>query len=506
MLFRSIKVFISILVDIFSKLIPGIVKLLKLFKNPASFVTDIISQKMGDGFSIYSKEAFAAFGAAKNVRDVGRPSDKVNELKELFRNSPLSNHVFVDKKGRYKFLLDGVAMLPFEIFGIKIPFGMELNLPNTGKEIKLIFDADLPTSKTQNIQEFLRPGLKQFKGGGSSGVGSPLSVSDLKDSGSSQQLNQNYPGENKGNLNDWEIIDIKYSTGEYINGIDYNYIYINQDAENTLNKIDSLLSSDPTFSGTASNLAMELLDSAIEQDPTNAALLNKKKDLKAMLKGMTDISQPLLKMLLGLVTLPIKIIAGIIEWIMDFFKSLTNPLTLPAKMAEFLSFSWIMKFFTPTGILDLAGVKFNPSKITEWIGKVNTPGLIPDDFEIADLSEFLSMPFMPKLPTYTAKQLREHPERPFKIFWPFICMIESFINGIIDFIWSILGIEAIIPAPHIKLCNKSKDPGMMEANNLMGILRENDIIFCFEKTIKRFTHIQILTKFGIGYVWSESIL
>ncbi len=43
-------------------------------------------------------------------------------------------------------------------------------------------------------------------------------------------------------------------------------------------------------------------------------------------------------------------------------------------------------------------------------------------------------------------------------------------------------------------------------NNLMGILRENDIIFCFEKTIKRFTHIQILTKFGIGYVWSESIL
>ena len=44
----AIKVFISMLVDVFSKLIPAIVKLLKLFSNPASFVTDIIAEKMGE--------------------------------------------------------------------------------------------------------------------------------------------------------------------------------------------------------------------------------------------------------------------------------------------------------------------------------------------------------------------------------------------------------------------------------------------------------------------------
>ncbi len=33
-----------------------------------------------------------------------------------------------------------------------------------------------------------------------------------------------------------------------------------------------------------------------------------------------------------------------------------------------------------------------------------------------------------------------------------MCFIEKIINGFIDFIWSLLGIEVIIPPPHIKLC------------------------------------------------------
>jgi hypothetical protein len=80
------------------------------------------------------------------------------------------------------------------------------------------------------------------------------------------------------------------------------------------------------------------------------------------------------------------------------------------------------------------------------------------------------MPFMPKLPTYTSRQFREMPDRPFKLFWPFICMIEKIINGIIDFIWSTLGIEAIIPPPHIKLCSKSKDPGQIDADDLNKLI------------------------------------
>ena len=545
----AIKVFVSMLVDVFAKLIPAIKKLLELFKNPASFVVEIIKEKMGEGFSIFSKESFGTFEAASKVaKSKGGPgpitggggvppvvgdttssagvaagsaagaagsaatkaSELSSQLKDIFKNSPLHNHVFVDTKGRFKFLLDGVAMLPLEILGKKIPFGMEMNLAGIAESkppIKLIFTADLPNSKAKNMQQFLKGSLKDYKGPGSDGI-APLSVSDLKDVAKPQDLDKNYPGDGKVNPNDespYEIIDIKYSTGSFINGVNYNYIYIDLETENLLKSVDDIIATNPDLmTSLDAQVLLEKLNNAIKNDPNNEALKSKKKDLKKKLAALNDSSQPLLKMLLGLVTLPIKIIAGIIEWLMDFFKSLANPMTLPAKMAEFLSFSWIMKFFTPKGILELAGIKFNPDKIAEWLSKATIPNpkpptdipdapsipngkdlpsdqlyndaapkgkfSIPDDFDLANLDEFLSMPFMPKLPTYTARQFREMPDRPFKLFWPFICMIEKIINGIIDFIWSTLGIEAIIPPPHIKLCSKSKDPGQMDADELNKLL------------------------------------
>jgi hypothetical protein len=73
---------------------------------------------------------------------------------------------------------------------------------------------------------------------------------------------------------------------------------------------------------------------------------------------------------------------------------------------------------------------------------------------------------MPKLPTYTARQFRENLVKPVRLILPILCLIEKVINGIIDFIWSTLGIEALIPAPHIKLCSKSPDPDL---NDLVKI-------------------------------------
>jgi len=57
----AITVFIKMLVKIFSKLIPSIMKLLKLFGNPMSFLTDIIIEKLGESFSIFSPEAKKKF-------------------------------------------------------------------------------------------------------------------------------------------------------------------------------------------------------------------------------------------------------------------------------------------------------------------------------------------------------------------------------------------------------------------------------------------------------------
>lgn len=503
----AIKVFISMLVDIFSKLIPAITKLIKLFKNPASFVTEIIKEKMGDGFSIFSKDSFKKFEDAKTLSDKlknEKPDEKRRQLESHFKDSPLKDHVYVDFKGNYKFLLDGVAMLPFSIFGLQLPFGMDMNFSNIpGTPINLIFKGDLLKSKTKNIQQFLKPPVKDFSQlPGANGLASPLNVSDLKNAGKQSPLDKNIPGFNKSNPNNFEVTDIKYSTGIYINGIDYNYIYITDDQSRVIKEVDEILEKNPDLTvGNAAKEAMDKLNDELKKDPTNQALKDKIKDLKNKLKGQMDSAQPLLKMLLGLVTLPIKIIGGIIEWLLDFFKSLANPLTLPAKMVELLSFSWVMKFFTPKGLLELAGVKFKPEKIAEWCALVNVPApkipgekpkipegidlpsdlpyndatnlgkyLIPDQYEIADLNEFLSMPFMPVLPKYTARQLRENCKFPFKLFWPFICFFEKVINGIIDFIWSILGIEAIIPAPHIKLCSKSNDPGQMDADELMKVL------------------------------------
>ena len=340
-------------------------------------------------------------------------------------------------------------MLPFEIFGLKIPFGMELNFTdNPNNPFKLIYESDLPNSKVKNLQDFLKPSLKKYKGTGSNGVGSPISLADLKNQTSEPIIDNSYPG---------EIINIKYSTGTYINGVNYNYVYINQDTEKLSAQVNNLETNGQT------PLAIEKLRDAIKDDPSNQSLIDKLKDLLKI--GLTDNSQPILKMMLGLVTLPIKILAGIIQYIMDFFKSLTNPLTLPTKMIEFLSFSWLMEFFTPKGLLGLAGIKFNPTLISDWISSPKEMNLDP-----ADLSEFFSAPFLPKLPTYNIKQIKTNPELPFRQFWPFMCLIEKIINGIIDFIWSTLGLEAILKAPHIKLCSKAKEPGLIEATDLMKVL------------------------------------
>ena len=500
------KVFLSFVVDIVTKLIPQITKLISLFSNPASFVVEILKEKMGEGFSIFSKDSFKAFDSAKKEKDKmkdKKPSERSRNIKDIFKNSPISNHVFVNKKGDYKFLLDGLALLPFSIFGKDLPFGMDMNfdkLPN-GTPINLIFKDGLDKVKSKNIQDFLKPKIKDFKGTGANGLASGLNLSELK-SFKDDPIYKSTKDKGKSNPNDnFDILDIKYSTGSFINGVDYNYVYVGEDTNNLLNEANNILQTpDESVDLEKAQKKLDDLDNALKKDPTNKALKDMIAKLKAKFRGLNDNSQPLLKMLLGFVTLPIKIIGGIVKWLMDFFKSLTNPLTLPAKIVELLSFSWLMKFFTPLGILELAGVKFEPKKLAEWCALVKVPNpkppnvappipegfnlptelyykdaspkgkfLIPDDYEIADLNQVISMPFMPKLPTYTARQYRENCVRPVKLISPFLCLFEKIINGIIDFIWSTLGIEALIPAPHIKLCSKSPDP---DINDMLKLKKE----------------------------------
>jgi hypothetical protein len=497
----AITVFIKLLIKIFSKLIPSINRLMKLFQNPLSFITDIIAEKLGDSFTFLSQMSFKKF---ESVTELSKKRDDilnsegassyVNRIKNQFKDSPLKNYMFVNnfgtnkisKKsknpsnknkppilkevnglGDFKCILDGVGYIPFSIFGKDLDFGMELkfdNLINKKPPLKLLFNGSKKSKdinskdKTNNISsgdksnsELTNP--NQFANGNVSG-GTPV--------------NTKTTGKNTNTEDVYQIVSTWYSTGEFINGVDYNYIYITQDNEQLLKEVEMLESTD---NPNDILLAKEKLEEAIKKNPNDESLKSKLKDIKVKLFDISANTQPILKLILSLVTLPIKVISDVVKYIMDFFKSLTNPLTLPVKIAEFLSFKWIMDFFTPKGILDILGIKFKPELISQWIGMATMKGptskvkksgfLFEDDYELADLSKFFSAPFISPLPTYTAGHFRDmiklKSKFPFKLFFPTLCFIEKIVNGFIDFVWSTLGIEILIKPPHIKLCSTS-DP------------------------------------------------
>ena len=566
----AIKVFISLLTEIFSKLIPSIKRLLKLLQDPRSFITDIVTEKLGEVFSFLGPEAFDAFknaqklaapstpgtgGVGANFNTPSNPTGKLDEKKskklkkieEHFKKSKMNGVVFVYQDTlKYKSVLDGIGTIPFEMFGKDLGFGLELNtssLPNP--PIKLVFPQNITTSKLksqlndaadlfnegQNVKGEILDNLAKAK----SNVGSLSKQNKLPDG---TQLN----------ANDYKILDIKYSTGEFINGVDYNYVYITKDVENLLAEADEL-----TAKGTEEDLekAKERLEAAQKLDPDNQLIEDKLKELQKSKSIFDKNLQPLLKFILGFVSLPIQIVSKIIQAIMDFFKSLTNPIKLPSAIAKFLSFQWILEFFIPPGpplpgLFKAINIKFRPELLASWIALINIPNptklvesmnqkiaeagglasslsngvpsananagntnsksqnkknitkeyadklkvspkpiasaafpwpmpvpkgehFIPDDFEIADLSKFYSCPFMAKLPTYTARQLRATPKNPISVMLPSLCLIEKIINSIIDFFWSVLGIEAIIKPPHIKIC-RSIDPKTVQPEDLVKIM------------------------------------
>ena len=160
-------------------------------------------------------------------------------------------------------------------------------------------------------------------------------------------------------------------------------------------------------------------------------------------------TQPILEFLLNLVTFPLNIIKSIIEYILNFFKSLGNPFSLPSDIVDFISFKWILNFFDPLTLLGILGINFDIIKFGSWISSLDT---YPDD-HLFDLSEIISMPFMPKLFTVNKTQLLSLEKTPMQLLKAIICLIADIINAFIDFIWDLMGLTPVIPPPHVNLCN-----------------------------------------------------
>ena len=514
------KIVIELIVELGAKLFPAINKLINLIKNPASFVIEIIKSKLEESFSIFNPDVTKIMTDIFNFKTrVDRLKDKIKdrpddvdvriekrdlvaEMKKYVRSSKLSNFVHVDTEGQFKFLLDGPALIGF--FGLL--FGMELNISgafNGGIPIKPIFSAN---PSPGNLDSFLNK--FNLDKNNSNNIQNPnesqeKEITDNKnqadiDSKVLKYLDLNKPDETKvnkvvtknGKQEYYEEVSITYSTGRKIEGIDYEYIYINQSTDNLIREADELITKNSEIDITEDGkdplnnyqLAIEKYQSAYDLVGDEQTSLKKllKEKIKALKGKINLLSQPLLKLILGIVTLPLKIVFSIIKWILDFFKKLVNPIEFPKLIAEFLSFKWIMTFFTPKGLLEMAGIKFNPEKLIEWCIAVNVKNpiantgiytseyLIPDDYLIADLSEFLNVGFWVKLPTYNAKQFRDLCLRPFRLFTAILCLIERIINSIIMLIWSILGITAVIPPPLIKLCDKI--PENVEPKDLRDLI------------------------------------
>ncbi len=503
------KVMVELVIELAVKLFPAINKLIALLKNPASFVTEIIKAKLEDHFIIFNPRVTSLMSDISSlslkVKNAQSEDDKyyaLKDMKKFVKGSELGNYIYVDEKGDFKFLLDGPAVIGF----FSLVFGLDLNLTKAfsgGVPIKPIFAEGLSNSFLDKFEKVDNSMFRKVNNlGDTFGQSDDKTKRDLKDKVISNlditkpdRVEKNKIVSKNGEQEYYEEVSITYSTGKFIKDVDYKYIYLNQNIEKLIRDADNLINNP----GTASNpldvyqeasekyqQAYDMIDpNDKEKDSLKKLLLDKIKDLKGKIN---IISNPLFKFILGIVTLPLKVIFSIIKWLIDFFKKLTNPIKFPGLMAEFLSFQWIMQFFTPKGLLEIAGIKFKPEKLVEWCVAVNVKNplfgtvagmsqyLIPDDYIIADLNEFLSVGFEVKLPIYTAKQYRDLCLRPFRLFNVFFCLIEKLINAFIMLIWSVMGITAVIPPPLLKLCKRIPDPLDEDATPNMPIQDLQDLI------------------------------
>jgi hypothetical protein len=419
--------------------------------------------------------------AGKLEKTLNKKNDLVNKLKDKFKKSILANYVHVDDNLDFIFPPGGAATVPFSLFGKDLSFGASLELNNVPKKppVKLIFPSGLggifknvqfltskskPKPVTPVVQPTIADIIKQETNNIKTNVKDTISTDDKSLPYKNTLFNQNVSDNVQVKFLDGTTKTIPSSSlQEFVdtNKDKYDFIYVTEYVDGVLREVDELIKT-----GTPESLAIaqEKLDAAKTKslvntpkdlaNASNSAIDDKIKELNDKNSNLVKNTQPLLKTLLGFITFPIKIIADIIKWLMDFFMSLTNPMTLASKMKEFLSFKWILQFFTPTGILAIFGLKFQPLVLIPYAAsaaaaKGKFGGSVAG---MADMSKYINLGFIPTLPTYSADQYKNLLKgvQPFRLLTIFQ-MMEKFINGVIDFIWSLFGIEALIPAPHINM-------------------------------------------------------
>lgn len=410
----AIKPFIKLMTGIFVKLLPSVNSLLQIFTNPASFITTPVTEKLGNEFEFLSPEFLKEFNALVATAALA------DKLKAYNKSVLLKKYISLDADGKPRFILDGAALI--ELFGIK--FGLEIK----DVLLKLVFSGGA-SALQQNFNSLFNLNTSNVS----------QTANGIINSNFTQQVNN--PNTTTFTGQQYETVSIEYSTGVKLDNVNYQYIYITEyvagllkageDAEK-LNTPDSL------------NEAMMNYLLAYSSDSKNKLIQDKIRNLANKLKKL---SEPILSFILGIVTLPIKLVKSIIDYIKSFFESLTNPAEIPSKIAEFISFKWFVKFFDVDNILGLAGIKLDIAAFNKIINDL--PNL-PPDYEI-DLNQVIAAPFLPPFPIYKASQFKAVFKLPCELINSILRLFESVVNGIIEFIWSLINLQELIPLPVLNL-------------------------------------------------------
>lgn len=391
--FGSIPGFLKVIIKIATKLLPQIQDVLKLISNPFKIIMDQIFGKLEVNFDNFSSDFLGRFSQISNITDKYK-------RKLIIENDPLlSKYVSVDEDYNYKFVFDGFAII--DLFG----FGFGIDLKNFVPKL------NLTSAKGSNGQSI------------KSDTNTPINNRSSDSINGSQVEDVNCLTNDEKKIKDTKINELINKASELINlaNIDFNLPDLNL--------------------GTDALIKMKL---AQIFDPNNIPLGESAQELKNKLNINT---QPLIDFLIGLVSMPLKIVVGIVNYILDFFKSLTNPMTLAPKLIEFLSFKWFLDFFKPSTILELIGIKINPKLMTEFLNDAKNSKDLTKKY---NLSEVFSVPFMPKLPVVNKEELETLKDKPLQMITSFLYLIEEIINSIICFLWDLLNLDLLL-GPCIKV-------------------------------------------------------
>jgi hypothetical protein len=502
-----IRKFIRIVIKIATKLVPAIQTFINLIKNPPQALTDIIIAKLGDDFGtevpkfkFYSKEFMTQLSQVKKYaeqlknsqNDPEKKQEAKDELKMFLSTSLLKNYVFISDKGQGRFVLDGAATL--KLFGDapmlkslpSIVFGIETNLgslisPEPQMPFKLIFGLNRMKSGTQKK-------LPDFLGVTSDNLSKDIKEASLYNANFAPVLTfKNKTATEAGGISSIEETSTVYSTGTFKESVLYEYFYLSEEVNRLVKEATEL---EELGDNSSLSKALDKLQEALKIDPNNGFIKGKIDILKKSQKNFS--TQPILDFILNLVGLPLKVIFGIITYIMNFFKSLSNPFSLPGKIIDFVSFKWILDFFSPispNSMFSMAGILFDIQKyFTEWLPVLaipeppKIPGVpsIPFGPQSFDLNEIIKLPWT-TWPTYTREEFKaitflKFP-LPIMILNSILCFIEAVINTFIDFIWAILGLVdpdsgrwIVIKPPYLNICkDTNKDLSAKDIAKLLNL-------------------------------------